>query len=110
MFSHWLAGLRDLHWCVLRKLPQLIDLSSYGDVYDMSAEEQNKKWKKDTDELYNYGASIVHNLNRALYYTRQLTGSDKDILFPDPSIFCTYMATAICVGCFGKNNQALIVL
>ena len=89
MFSHWLAGRRDLHWSVLKKLPQLpqlIELSSYGDIQDMSVVEQNSKWKEGTDELYNYGASIVHNLNRALYYTRQLAGTDKDILFPDPSM------------------------
>lgn len=46
MFSHWLAGRRDLHWCVLRKLPQLIDLSSYGDVYDWVRKNRIKNGRK----------------------------------------------------------------
>ena len=69
IFAHWLAGRRYLRWDVLPSYP-----ASEGD------------YRIKRKELYDSAAAAVHNLYKAIYYIRQLSGNDQDIMFPDPSM------------------------
>ncbi|MCF6337679.1 MAG: tetratricopeptide repeat protein [Gammaproteobacteria bacterium] len=69
LFSHWLAGRRYLQWSILDKLPELTNPN----------EEEIK-------DLYDSVAAAIHNFHRSIYYMKQLTGNDQDLIFPDPSM------------------------
>ncbi len=70
LFSHWLAGRRYLQWSVLDKLPELKNPDDEAGIKD----------------LYDSVAAAIHNFHRSIYYMKQLTGNDQDLIFPDPSM------------------------
>ena len=65
LFSHWLAGRRYLRWSVL---------------------DEVEKKDCDREKLYDHAAAAAHNFYRSIYYIRQLTGNDQDLIFPSPSM------------------------
>lgn len=67
LFAHWLAGRRYLSWDVMESVA-----GSYRATND--------------SVLYDDAASAVHNFAKAIYYIRQLSGNDQDLIFPDPAI------------------------